>query len=1099
MPRSQGPGLVVLFGITLSIASPILAADPKESAEFFEKEVRPLLIEKCQKCHGDEGKPKGGLKLTSRAAVLAGGATGPAAVPGKPDESAIVQAVRYIDEPKMPPRGKLADRDIATLSRWVELGLPWPDAKVELGSSSASISPKWDESRKTWAFRPPVEPTIPRVNSGSWPKTEIDRFILAKLEAAGLKPASPADKRTLIRRASFDLIGLPPTPEEVEAFLKDESPDAFTRVVDRLLASPAYGERWARSWLDVVRYADSLDARGSGGPGDILDAWRYRDWVVEAMNSDVPYDRFVREQVAGDLLPPASASEGDPGFNRSGTIATTMLAIGNWGNGDADKDKILTDIADDQVDVVSKAFLGLTVSCARCHDHKFDPISQADYYGMAGIFFSTHILPGLTPKGQGEGIIRVPLISPAEQGRQLARDRRIAELEKSLKERRAGLYRDLALSLKPEASRYLQAAWDYQARPDTQRGQTVADFASKRGLLPFALKRWIGVLGGGEVNRLGNRMENVGGTVTVGGWNGGATGASITANPTALAQQIATFRLPPRSISVHPGPKSAAVVSWRSPISGKVRVTGRIADGDDKCGDGVGWVVRLRSALGSAELASGEVGNGGGMALGQGKDADSLASIAVKAGEALELVILPRGEYSCDTTTVDLVISSWDGPASWDLTRDCAEDIGAGNPHADRLGHPAVWEFGDLPNPRPPGGPMAAALLRGNLADRADREKAADSLVKTFPLDTEASPFWIEDPADESALPAEARATLRADEEELARLRSEPVPPVEFANAAQDGGVPGSPHAGVHDVKIHFRGRYDRLGDLVPRRFPTILAGDDQPPIRSGSGRVELANWLTRPDNPLTARVIVNRIWQGHFGRGIVGTPSNFGKLGDPPSHPELLDWLAVRFVRDGWSMKKLHRMILLSAVYQQGSSPTADDLRIDGDNRLLSRQNRRRLEAEAIRDDLLSASGRLDRTRGGPPVRDPNAPRRGLYVVTIRSDRSTVAALFDQADSTAPVDRRAESTVAPQSLYLLNSPFVIAQADALARRLAALPGDDRGRITRACEILYARPASAEEIAIGLHALNSPGEPKESGWKAYCQVLLCANEMIYIE
>ncbi len=521
----------------------------------------------------------------------------------------------------------------------------------------------------------------------TWARSDLDRFILAALEAKGLRPAKPADKRTLLRRATFDLTGLPPTPEEVHAFLRDDAPDAFARVVDRLLASPAYGERWGRHWLDLVRYTDSFDARGLGGEMDCADAWRYRDWVVRAFNRDLPYDQFLTLQIAGDLVPSPE------GLNADGIIATGLLALGNWGGGDADKEKLLTDIADDQVDVVSRTFLGLTMACARCHDHKFDPISTADYYGLAGIFFSTHILPNVGPKTNGPPMLRIPLLPPAQL-------------------------------------------------------------------------------------------------------------------------------------------------------------------------------------------------------------------------EALR--------------------------------------------------------------------------------------------------------------------------------------KQKPVPPIPYANGAQEGGVPGSPHAGTHDVRIHIRGRYDRLGELVPRRFPEILAGRQQKPIANGSGRLDLAHWLTRPDHPLTARVMVNRIWQHHFGEGLVRTPSNFGKLGRPPTHPELLDFLASDFVRSDWSIKHMHRLLLLSATYQQASDSEPDTFKSDPDNLLLGRMNRRRLEAEALRDSVLAVSGRLDRTAGGPAVRDFAAPRRTLYLTTIRSDRSGFGPLFDTADPTAPVEKRTISTVAPQALFLLNHPFMLA-ADAGAGE--ANPRRRQGRI----------------------------------------------------
>ena len=351
-------------------------------------------------------------------------------------------------------------------------------------------------------------------------------------------------------------------------------------------------------------------------------------------------------------------------------------------------------------------------------------------------------------------------------------------------------------------------------------------------------------------------------------------------------------------------------------------------------------------------------------------------------------------------------------------------------------------------------------------------------------------------------LPEAARASLTQIRNELETLKKNPPLPINFATGAQDGGVPDSPHAGVHDVQVHIRGSYARLGDLVPRHFPVILAGDSKPAITSGSGRLELARWLTRPDHLLTARVMVNRIWEYHFGEGIVRTPSNFGKLGERPTHPELLDHLARQFVAEGWSIKRMHRAVMLSATYQQSSEPAPATLKADPDNRLFGRMNRRRLEAEAIRDNLLAVSGRLDLTTGGPAVRDFNAPRRTLYLMTVRSDRSGFGPLFDVADSTAMVDKRAVSTVAPQALFLLNSPFVLDQAQALARRVLTQGPDDRARIDFVYALLYGRPPGDEERRIGLEMLGGTGndpQARAAAWEAYCQVLLCANEMIYVD
>ena len=405
------------------------AADP--GIDFFEKTIRPALVEYCYKCHSAESeKLKGGLFLDTRDGWSKGGDSGPAIVPGKPDESLLVKAVRRLDKDlAMPPKKELPEAVVNAFVEWVKIGAPDPRTATSATTASALVPDKapidYAAARKNWAYHKPERPAIPEVKATEWVRSPIDRFILARLEARQMRPAPPAGRRALLRRATFDLTGLPPTPAEADAFLADNTADAFAKVVDRLLATAQYGERWGRHWLDVVRYADSLDSRGVGKDGDILDAWRYRDWVVNAFNRDLPYDQFIIDQVAGDIL---AARE----WNADKIIATGMYAIGNWGNGDADKEKIYTDIVDDQIDVTSRAFLGLTVACARCHDHKFDPLTNADYYGLAGMFFSSHILAKFQSKGEGEKVMRIPLLPAAELARRDAARKRLGEIETEL-------------------------------------------------------------------------------------------------------------------------------------------------------------------------------------------------------------------------------------------------------------------------------------------------------------------------------------------------------------------------------------------------------------------------------------------------------------------------------------------------------------------------------------------------------------------------------------------------------------------------------------------------------------------------------------------
>ncbi|HKQ39456.1 MAG TPA: DUF1549 and DUF1553 domain-containing protein, partial [Verrucomicrobiae bacterium] len=780
----------------------------------------------------------------------------------------------------------------------------------------------------SWPYRKPAPQPIPEVKNSKWPRNTIDYFILSKIEAKDLTPAPSADKRTLIRRATFDLIGLPPTPEEIDAFLADTSTNAFAKIIDRLLDSPHYGERWARHWLDLVRYTDSFDSRGIGGEGDVAEAYRYRDWVVKAFNRDLPYDEFIVEQIAGDILATNVAGR----FDADKLVATGVYVIGEWGTGDADKEKMLTDIVDDQVDLTSRAFLGLTVACARCHDHKFDPISTADYYGMAGIFFSSHILPNPGAKTAGSPVLRIPLASREElEGRQ--------QEEKRLE----------ALAATLPAARLTNLA---------------RNIHGKTGV---------------------HALQNPGRKDT----------PSLTANLNDKEVKFITITMPPRSIAVHPSPKAGVSVAWKSPVAGRVKISGRVADADGNCGNGIDWALHH----GTNKIAAGAIDNGGSASIPE-------QHAEFQSGDVVRLVISPKGEYSCDTTVVDLQITQAD--RRWQLTSDLLAALERDEPSD-------VWAAYDL-GPKPPG-----------------------------------------------------------------------PPPVPVAHGIQEGGTPKSAYEGIGDARIHMRGRYDKLGEVTPRRFPKVLAGDEIPKL-TGSGRLELARWIASPENPQTARVMVNRIWQHHFGEGIVRTPNNYGKLGSPPTHPELLDYLALEFIKSGWSIKAMHRAVMLSATWQQSSVPAADVLKADPENLLFARMNRRRLESEAIRDSLLAVANRLDRTPGGPSVRALETPRRTLYVTTVRSERATFQCLFDAADATTIAEKRNVSTVAPQALFLMNNPFALEQADALAKR-----APEKDRIPWLYRLLYGRQASAREIQLGEAAVEA------SSWADYCHVLLCANEFVYID
>ncbi|HKB35262.1 MAG TPA: PSD1 and planctomycete cytochrome C domain-containing protein, partial [Gemmataceae bacterium] len=995
--------LVLLSGWGARTAWAGARAADAEGIDFFEKRVRPLLADRCYRCHSDRAtKLRGGLRLDTREGLLKGGNSGPAVVPGDPDRSLLIRAVRHADpDLKMPPNNRLPAEEVATLEAWVKRGAPVPDTGRATESST----------RTHWAFLPPKAQAPPRVKQQGWAQGPIDHFLLARLEEKELRPVPPADRPTLLRRATFDLTGLPPSPDELDAFLADNSPDAFAKVVDRLLASPAYGERWGRHWLDLARYCD-----------DFPEAWRYRDWVVHSFNRDLPYDQFVALQIAGDRLPAPSPLPSAPGgegkgeggsgaVNADGVVATTLLSLGPWGG--IDRGKRMADIVDDQIDTIGRGFLGLTLACARCHDHKFDPITQEDYYALAGIFYSSRVLSDTGYLSHGTHRLRIPLVSPEEIARHQRHLARIQVAEKQLQDEVERHYSAFAASLLPRTAAYLQAAWEYRLRPKDQAALSVRDFASRRGLHPFALEQWVSYLGGtrlAEGRRLHVPVRDYDGERGVHVWGASAERPWWGVNTNKHEVAIETFLLPPRTVSVNPGTEGGAV-GWKSPISGRVRVTGRLVDADPHDGVGVSWAVDLVSGGVRRELSSGSLPNGGTLGLDQGRQARRLASVEVKAGDVLYLnVWLRQGDAHYDITNVDLTVTRLDGPGTWDLTRDVIDHFLDGNPNK---GGPAagVWSFHDLAGSgrkdRMPATDRALAALDPVIAEVAagKRDRAALAWAgRTFQtmidvagtdsplvqdLTTVSSPFWVRERDDAKYLPANARAALARQATDLEALRNR-LPPLPCAHGVEEGGPRFSLFPGTGDVRVHVRGRHEQLGARAPRRFPRALAGDRPPAITAGSGRLELARWVGSADNPLTARVMVNRIWQHHFGEGIVRTPSNFGRLGTPPTHPELLDWLAVRFVESGWSVKAMHRLILLSAAYQQSSRPSPDLLRADPDNRLFGRMNRRRLEAEALHDGLLAICGRLDRSRGGPPgVRVPEAPCRMVYLKSSRADRS--------------------------------------------------------------------------------------------------------------
>ena len=1126
--------------------------------ELFEKQIRPLLTDKCQSCHGDK-KSKGGLKLNSRAGLLQGGELGPAVVPGNPDQSLLIKAVRYHDDLHMPPNGKLADKQITLLEQWVKLGAPWPGTSTTNSDSERRFAIT-DRHRQFWSFRPVQSLPSPTVHNRAWPISTIDGFILSALEAKNLSPASPADKRTLLRRVTFDLLGLPPTPEEIEAFLKDNSPRAFATVVDRLLASPQYGERWGRHWLDLVRYADARDLIQLPKESDFREAWRYRDWVVDSFNRDLPYSDFVRSQVAGDLIP----STQPDGFNADGLVATGLLAIADFVPGDVDKNQMIADYVNDQVDVVSRAFLGLSVACARCHDHKFDPISTEDYYALAGIFFSTRIIPA--PVAGNTPLVKVPLLSPKKLEELKAQTTvdaaRRTELERSLTSTADNAYRDILKHLLFEQSaRYLVAANECRsaAMPAT------AVVAQRLGLQPDLLSGWVALL-----DRIAKHPKvDYPPALREFATNqqaGPAREKAAAALQLTLAQQLKRAEdnlarssdrdVVRRSLLLHfraddpriTTDETGQLTHWpnacgfsgdavppvtrHAPLSTTTKIGDHIktvvrfdgqavlaADRPVPPAGSLFVVFRLADQARAGERIVGwEDADRGQHGLGLMTDPSGrLHAILRKDGQSGDLVsqtkpngfetvcitwgsggtTMCRNGVEASSKTIDGLSSdpkiaslTIGGPGSGNSLRfsgDIAEMrvydrmlTGAERQRVEAELHHAWFEPNDPKKP----------------VRDADAELVAELLS---PRGT----FWSTTADRNRRLGPEVQKQLSTMRAELEFLRKKQPAVVPEAVVAQDGGPKGTRHEGFKDAHVFIRGDSKRLGKTVSRGFPKVLTGDAAAKITSGSGRLQLADWLTRTDNPLTARLMVNRIWQHHFGEGLVRTPNDFGERGERPTHPELLDYLAARFIESNGSVKALHRLILLSAVYQQSSDDRPESTARDPENRLLSHQNRRRLEAEAIRDSLLSVSGRLDASVGGVSFSDLATPRRTLYLMSARTGANTseFGKLFDRADPSMIVAQRGQSIVAPQALFFLNDPFVTGIAHALADRIrtetATAPDS---RIRRLYALALGRAPTPAEVDLGTKLL-APDDASEGldTMDRYCLLILSTNEFLFVD
>ncbi len=915
----------ILLGLVLSVGLATHSAASEGSAAdqaFFEKKIRPLLDQHCLKCHSEQarasGKLRGGLLLDSAEGWKQGGDTGPAILPGKAAESLLVQSLSHTGDLKMPPAGKLPDSAIADLTEWVRRGAH--DPRVAKAATPKSNSPSLEEGRKFWSYTTVANPSPPAVRDKAWPAGDIDRFVLARLEAEGMRPAAPADRLTLFRRLSFDLTGLPPDPAAAEAFARSKDPQALEKAVDSMLATRAFAERWARHWLDVARFGESVTLRGFIFPN----AWRYRDFVIDAFAADMPYDRFLRLQIAGDLMPASTPEE-----KARNQIATTYLVLGNTNFEEQVKKQLDMDVVDDMLDTIGTGILGQTLGCARCHDHKFDPIPTRDYYALAGIFANVQAMEHANVSKW----IDLPLPVDSQTETALAdREKRVNELEKRIK----------AAQGKKGAAKGVLALTDAPGIVvDDDQARKVGD--------------WLHSTHSGTYLGKGYSHDK----------NEGKGAKTITFQPPELP-------------------------------AGKYAVWLAYSHGDS----------RSDSVPVSIFCAEGEVEK----------------KVSMKPAPPVDGRYVSLGEFQFERN-VGYVIVSNEGTT----------------------GH-----------------------------------VTADAVV---------------------FVPTDKKPTASAPgDDQLAALRSE------LANLKARG--PERPRSmGVRerekitDARVHIRGQVSTLGPVVPRGALRVISLTAPAMPADQSGRVQLAEWITHPDHPLTARVMANRAWHWLFGAGLVRSVDNFGATGDKPSHPELLDHLATRFKAEGWSLKALVRSIVLSKTYGQSSGVAHP---ADPDNRLLSHANRRRLDAECIRDAMLVAGDNLDAGGFGGPGFGKNesdygfttdARVRSLYLPVLRNVADPCLEVFDRADPSRVVGARDTSTVAPQALFLLNNPLVADQARRTARRVLADPAlvDDAARRDRLWRIILGRPPSAAETSQAIARWPANLEP-EAAWATLAHALFASPD-----
>ncbi len=1193
--------LLCIAGIQASVAAAPIAVDDglnPEQTEFFESKIRPVLAAHCYECHsGETAIPKGGLRLDLRETVLAGGDSGPAVTAGQPAESPLLQALRY-ENFEMPPKGKLPDTVIADFERWIQMGAPDPRTEV---ATMKVTGINYQKALEFWAFKPPVRVPLPDVVNSAWARSDIDHFVLSQLEKQGLKPAIEADRRTLIRRLYFDLVGLPPEPAAIDTFVNDTSGDAYEKVIDGLLASSHYGERWGRYWLDLARFAE--DQAHTFQARMYPQGYLYRDWVVRALNDDMPYDQFLRLQIAGDQI--------DLPESHRHRAALGLFALGPvYYQDNGEQEKAQADEWDDRIDTLMRGTQAMTVSCARCHDHKFDPISTADYYALAGIFASSEYRE--MPAVPEETVAARGLADRAVQAKQLEIDTLFATQAPAARQK-----------LTSSIPVYMQAAWTAIQSKDSDKRKVTEKIASDNKLNHELLQRWVAWLSadaGAGAGANGNERRYLT------EWNafrksyseGSSRADDASSQVNQIAERLRTQAeslLPQReSLRKQFGDNFAFVAAEdRMVVEPGVLPLGNLFD--DKKGGLLTSALAsdpFRSTATSASLGVDRVLHGWGgtaeIAAGVRFDFQSIGSDSRRHGDVTNdgwsseggiqtlgqrcSASLGRTEQGIGmhanaliTFDVDEIRRSGLMPASQPMTfrvdRAGINDDSLGSGSSVHIavvvskpqskpsefdsiiaayldGEPAeieendaVYSFaGEMPPAIVPDGrfvsfevsipPEArsitiattgaqisetentissdhAVLSNARLTwdvsaeefARSETVQPLDSLSESERQLLQADALFLSELFDdrgvlglapdqiEPLLEGETATSLAQMKTRREELRKEAAAiSVPMAHALAEGTF--------RDVRIYLAGDSKKKGDVAPRAFPAIFtSGERQPFQPSGSGRRELADAIASPGNPLTARVIANRVWAGHFGFGLVRTLSNFGQLGERPSHPELLDSLALSLIESGWSLKALHRQILLSATYRQSSSGNEANQTVDPENRLLWKMNRRRLEVEPWRDAVLSVSGRLNREIGGASSElNGQHERRTLYGYVSRHRLNDLLRLFDFPDPNITAGERSVTTVPLQQLFVLNSDFIIVQAKALAAKLSREAKSDADRINLLFQLLYGRLPTDEDHKVSVAFLQEPSAEAGdslSPLEQYCLAMLGTNEFAYVD